>query len=376
MPSLLDFGIGIGQNPSTLRRNKKKPVVYIYIKILIWTKEGIPMLFREITEKNEKERLSVYGAQAALSKGRRLEEEKCPVRSDYQRDRDRILHSKTFRRLKHKTQVFLSPEGDHYRTRLTHTLEVSQISRTIARALRLNEDLTEAIALGHDLGHTPFGHSGETILDKIHPKGFKHNEQSLRVVEYLERGKRGFGLNLTVEVRDGILNHTGANKPETLEGQIVKISDRIAYINHDIDDAVRAKVISLDQLPEDCLNALGNSHGSRINNMIMDVIDHSYEKPEVSMGDKTLYYTNKLRNFMFENVYRNKKAKKEEGKAQFIIEELYHYFVKNPQKLPEEMMAFIDEFGLNEVVKDYIAGMTDRYVIKRFNEIYVPEVWK
>ena len=256
------------------------------------------MLFRENTEKIEMKTLSVYGAKSLESKGRAIEEEKCSIRSEYQRDRDRILHSKAFRRLKHKTQVFLSPEGDHYRTRLTHTLEVSQISRTIARALQLNEDLTEAIALGHDLGHTPFGHSGENILDDIHPNGFKHNVQSLRVVEYLEKGKLGFGLNLTCEVKDGILNHTGDDLPYTLEGQVVKISDRIAYINHDIDDAVRAEVISLAQLPKDCLERLGSSHSSRINKMILDVVHSSYERPAVSMGEETLYYTNKLREFM------------------------------------------------------------------------------
>ncbi len=334
------------------------------------------MLFRESTEKIEMKTLSVYGARSLESKGRTIEEEKCSIRSEYQRDRDRILHSKAFRRLKHKTQVFLSPEGDHYRTRLTHTLEVSQISRTIAKALQLNEDLTEAIALGHDLGHTPFGHSGEKILNDIHPKGFKHNVQSLRVVEYLEKGKLGFGLNLTMEVKDGILNHTGDDLPCTLEGQVVKISDRIAYINHDIDDAVRAEVISLAQLPKDCLEKLGSSHSSRINKMIMDVIYSSYESPVVSMSEEILYYTNKLREFMFENVYYNKKAKKEEEKAQFIITQLYSYFIQNPQKLPTEMISSIEEFGLNEVVKDYIAGMTDRYVINKFMDIYVPEVWK
>ncbi len=337
---------------------------------------GVNMLFRENVEKFEQEKLSVYAARSIESKGRRIDENKCAIRTEYQRDRDRILHSKAFRRLKHKTQVFLSPERDHYRTRLTHTLEVSQISRTIARALQLNEDLTEAIALGHDLGHTPFGHSGEVILNNIHPKGFKHNEQSLKVVEYIEKGNHGFGLNLTFEVKDGILNHTGDNKPKTMEGQIVKISDRIAYINHDIDDAVRAKVITLDQLPRDCVENLGSSHSGRINKMIMDVIYNSHEKAEIVMSEETLHYTNKLRGFMFDNVYYNKKAKKEEEKAQYIIQELYSFFVKYPNNLPEEMIKAIDKFGLNETVKDYIAGMTDRYVINRFMEIYVPEVWE
>lgn len=334
------------------------------------------MLFREVTEKLEQEMLSPYGAKSADTKGRKIMEEKCSIRTEYQRDRDRILHSKAFRRLKHKTQVFLSPEGDHYRTRLTHTLEVAQISRTIARALRLNEDLTEAIALGHDLGHTPFGHSGEKILDQIHPNGFRHNEQSLRVVDHLEKSKAGYGLNLTFEVRDGILNHTGNQWPITLEGQVVKYSDRIAYINHDIDDAIRANVLQNEALPKDCLESLGKSHRERINNMIIDVIHHSYKKSRITMGAEKWFYTNKLRDFMFEHVYFNKKAKKEEDKAQFIIEQLYYYFLKNPQKISKEMIERIEEFRLEDVVKDYIAGMTDRYVIKKYMEVYIPAVWK
>ncbi|QEK12346.1 deoxyguanosinetriphosphate triphosphohydrolase [Crassaminicella thermophila] len=333
------------------------------------------MVFREITEKNEVERLSPYAAKSIQTKGREVHEEKCAIRTEYQRDRDRILHSKAFRRLKHKTQVFLFPEGDHYRTRLTHTLEVSQISRTIARSLLLNEDLTEAIALGHDLGHTPFGHSGEKILNKIHANGFKHNEQSLRVVKYLEKGKVGIGLNLTFEVRDGIVNHTGRNKPSTLEGQIVKLSDRIAYINHDIDDAIRANILSYNDLPKDCLKILGNTYSERINTMVTDVIKNSYEKKEIQMSEEKSFFTNKLRKFMFENVYVNKKAKKEEEKAQYIIEQLYYFFIKNKEKIPYEMMK-IEEFGLEEVVKDYIAGMTDRYLINKYLEIYVPHVWK
>jgi len=225
------------------------------------------MEIRKMTEVREQQMLSEYAALSKNTRGRRLETEKCDIRTDYQRDRDRIIHSKAFRRLKHKTQVFISPEGDHYRTRLTHTLEVSQIARTIARALRLNEDLTEAIALGHDLGHTPFGHAGEEVLNKIHPLGFRHNEQSLRVVDLLEGGK---GLNLTYEVRDGILNHSGDGVPETMEGKIVKFSDRIAYINHDIDDALRAGVIDIESIPAECLALLGTSHKKRINTMIVD----------------------------------------------------------------------------------------------------------
>ena len=334
------------------------------------------MLFREFTEQDERHRFSDYAALSSMTRGRDWHEEKCSIRTEYQRDRDRILHSKAFRRLKHKTQVFLSPEGDHYRTRLTHTLEVAQISRTIARALRLNEDLTEAIALGHDLGHTPYGHSGEKILNMIHPGGFKHNLQSLRVVEYLEKGKLGYGLNLTWEVKDGILNHTGDKKPKTLEGQIVKLSDRIAYINHDIDDALRANVLKAVDLPEDCLKYLGASHSERINNMIRDVVLNSYEKPQINMSEEKLHYTNKLRDFMFDNVYYNKTAKKEEEKVQYVISQLYHFFNNNPDKLPDEFGPSNHSSHSNEVVKDYIAGMTDRYVINRYMEIFVPKVWK
>ncbi|MBB6217903.1 dGTPase [Anaerosolibacter carboniphilus] len=334
------------------------------------------MRFREITERFEEERLSQFASKSSNTKGRLIEEEKCSIRTEYQRDRDRILHSKAFRRLKHKTQVFLSPEGDHYRTRLTHTLEVAQISRTIARALLLNEDLAEAISLGHDLGHTPFGHSGEKILDKIHPDGFKHNEQSLRVIDCIEKGKHGWGLNLTFEVRDGIRNHTGDIDPATLEGQIVRLSDRIAYINHDIDDAIRGNVLTSARLPKDCIENLGENHSQRINNMIMDVIYHSFEKPRIDMSEKTLYYTNKLRQFMFENVYLSQKAKKEEEKAQYIIQQLYNYFIAHPETIPLELQERMENNNINEIVKDYIAGMTDRYVINRYMEIYVPEVWK
>ncbi|QXM05712.1 deoxyguanosinetriphosphate triphosphohydrolase [Crassaminicella indica] len=334
------------------------------------------MIFREITERMEEQKLSCFAAKSTQTKGRKIFEEKCIIRTEYQRDRDRILHSKAFRRLKHKTQVFLSPEGDHYRTRLTHTLEVAQISRTIARALKLNEDLTEAIALGHDIGHTPFGHSGEKILNKIHKNGFKHNEQSLRVVEYLEKGKLGYGLNLTYEVRDGILNHTGENEPSTLEGQIVRLSDRIAYINHDIDDAIRANILQYDDLPKDCLEILGKTHSERINTMIIDVVENSYNRKKIRMSEEKWVYTNKLRKFMFSNVYLNKKAKKEEEKAQYILEQLYNYFLKNKYKMPEEMMKVVEAFDLEEAVKDYLAGMSDRYVINKYLEIYVPSAWE
>ena len=291
------------------------------------------MNIREEYEQFELDHLSQYASKALLSKGRKVKEEKCQIRTDFQRDRDRILHSKSFRRLKHKTQVFLSPEGDHYRTRLTHTLEVAQISRTIARSLKLNEDLTEAIALGHDLGHTPFGHTGERILQKLCENGFKHNEQSLRVVDFLEIRNGKPGLNLTYEVRDGILNHPSGCKPATLEGQIVSFSDRIAYINHDIDDAARGCIIK--SIPEKFLNKLGRSHGQRINTMIMDIIENSQNKNEIIMSEEVAQITNELRDFLFENVYYNKIAKSEEDKTMFIVEKIYEYYTKNFHALPE-----------------------------------------
>ncbi|WP_432409302.1 deoxyguanosinetriphosphate triphosphohydrolase [Wukongibacter sp. M2B1] len=335
------------------------------------------MNIREISEQIEQDTLSQYSSKSCNSKGRKFPEIKCDVRTEYQRDRDRIIHSKAFRRLKHKTQVFLSPEGDHYRTRLTHTLEVAQISRTIARALRLNEDLTEAISLGHDLGHTPFGHCGEVVLNRIHRGGFKHNEQSLKVVEKLEkRGYKEGGLNLTYEVKDGILNHTGETVPSTLEGQIVKLSDRIAYINHDIDDAIRAKVLNIDSLPKDCTDVLGCTHGDRINTMIKDVIKESSNKNSITMSNEVYYCTKKLRGFMFEKVYLNKEAKKEEDKAQNIVFQLYNYFCENPNKLPQEIYnAIINPEEVEENVKDYIAGMSDRYAINKYLELFVPKFW-
>jgi len=283
---------------------------------------------REEYEKYEDIRLSKYACKSIDSRGRREYEVECDIRTKFQRDRDRIIHSKAFRRLKHKTQVFLAPEGDHYRTRLTHTLEVSQISRTIARALRLNEDLTEAISLGHDLGHTPFGHNGEKILNSITSSGFQHNIQSLRVVDILEKHKDKQGLNLTYEVRDGILNHRGENSPETLEGRIVKIADRIAYLNHDIDDAIRAKVIKKDDIPSDVVKILGSDHGERINNMITNIVVNSTDKNDIMMSDKVQFATDKLRNFMFENIYLNKKAKSENYKAEKILKDLFAYYLE------------------------------------------------
>lgn len=330
------------------------------------------MTIREEVESMEKQMLSRFAQLSITSKGRQYAEEKCSIRTDFQRDRDRIIYSKAFRRLKHKTQVFISPEGDHYRTRLTHTLEVSQIARTIARSLRLNEDLTEAISLGHDLGHTPFGHAGERVLNEVCPQGFKHNEQSLRVVEVLERNN---GLNLTWEVRDGILNHTGENSASTLEGQIVKFADRIAYINHDIDDAIRGKVLSEESLPRECVLVLGNKSSKRIDAMIKDIVQNSRDSTKISMGPEVAEATNKLRNFMFKNVYVDSIAKKEEKKAANILKELYVYLGDNPEILPEEMKSIVPMFGLDRIVCDYIAGMTDRYAVKKFSDIFIPTSW-
>lgn len=336
------------------------------------------MILREDIEKREYDILSPLATKSAESKGRENEEEKCLIRTDFQRDRDRIIHSKAFRRLMHKTQVFLSPEGDHYRTRLTHTLEVSQIARTIARILLLNEDLTEAISLGHDLGHTPFGHNGEDFLNRRHPAGFKHNIQSLRVVEFLEKTDYRKGMNLTWEVRDGILNHTGPNSPSTLEGEIVRFSDRIAYINHDIDDALRSEVISERDLPEDCIKALGSSHRKRIDTLVRDLTENSWGKDRLALSDEKKFYMDKLRQFMFEKVYYSKKVKKDEEleKIEAIISALYDYYEKDPGRLPDEKRDMIDEWGVAEVIKDHIAGMTDRYAIKLFKDIFVPKGWK
>lgn len=328
-------------------------------------------------EELEKNTLSKHATLSKNTKGRMSKEEKCTIRTEFQRDRDRVIHSKSFRRLKHKTQVFIAPEGDHYRTRLTHTLEVAQISRSLARALRLNEDLVEAIALAHDLGHTPFGHTGESVLNRLHPNGFKHNEQSLKVVDYLEHTELRKGLNLTYEVRDGILKHTGAKEPQTSEGCVVRIADRIAYINHDIDDAIRANIIKREELPRDCLNILGKYHGERINTMILDVIQNSLDKNRVSMSEKVGKYTEKLRDFMFDKVYLNKEAKKEEEKAKYIIEQLYNYYIDNYSKFPEEHRKLYkeDDFTKEDIICDYIGGMTDRYVVNLFNNIFIPKSW-
>lgn len=330
------------------------------------------MFIRERTEQWEREHLSEHACLSSESRGREVPIEPCPIRTEFQRDRDRLIHSKAFRRLKHKTQVFIIPEGDHYRTRLTHTLEVAQISRTIARALRLNEDLTEAICMGHDLGHTPFGHAGEDVLNRIHPGGFRHNEQSVRVVETLERGT---GLNLTWEVRDGILNHTGKNDAATLEGRIVKIADRIAYINHDIDDAIRGKVISDDDLPKECLNVLGRTHGERIHTMVSDIIVSSEGRGEVRQSEQIGQAINELRAFMFKNVYLGSEAKQEEGKAKEIVAFVYRYFCSHPEQLKLYHTYYTHNESVEEAVKDFVAGMTDRYLINLYRELTLPKPW-
>lgn len=336
------------------------------------------MNIRVDTENYEEIRLSKFATLSKNSKGRVVPEDKCNIRTEFQRDRDRIIHSKAFRRLKHKTQVFIAPEGDHFRTRLTHTLEVAQIGRTIARALRLNEDLVEAIALGHDLGHTPFGHTGERVLNHLHPNGFLHNRQSMRVIDFLEHSDKRVGLNLTYEVREGIIKHSGQELSESLEGQIVNYADRIAYINHDIDDSIRAGVIKDEELPPKCIEVLGNTHGTRINTMIMDIIINSEDKNKITMSSLIGENTNQLRNWMFEKVYLNNKAKSEEGKAEYIIEELYKYYLKNIDNLPKEHIAMYNnlESSKEDIICDYIAGMTDRYVVNVFTNIFIPKPWE
>lgn len=321
------------------------------------------------TQELEKQILSPYATLSVNTKGREREEDDCNIRTPFQRDKDRIIYSKAFRRLKHKTQVFISPEGDHYRTRLTHTLEVAQIARTVARSLRLNEDLSEACALGHDLGHTPFGHAGEDVLNLVTTRGFKHNEQSLRVVEVLEGDD---GLNLTLEVRDGILNHCGSNMAQTLEGQIVKFADRIAYVNHDIDDAKRARIITEANLPKEAVRILGRDFGPRINTMVTDIIKNSIDKDKISMSKEVEDAMLELRKYMFDNVYTNSLAKKEEKKSKEIVRMLYEYFLENINLLPDEYKKMLNKYDSERMVCDYIAGMTDRYAIKIFNEIYVP----
>lgn len=334
------------------------------------------MTIREQLEQREVEYLSPYAALSKDSKGRKVSEEQCDIRPVFQRDRDRILHCKAFRRLKQKTQVFLLPNGDHYRTRLTHTLEVSQNARTIAKALRLNEDLTEAIALGHDLGHTPFGHAGERALNEVNPFGFRHNVQSVRIVERLEKG--GEGLNLTWEVVDGILNHKSSGTPHTLEGQIVRLSDKIAYLNHDIDDAIRGGILTEEEIPEEFHRILGDTTRKRLNTLIHDVVTNSSKKPEISMSEEVERAMKDLRAFMFERVYLNPVAKREEKKAIHMIQDLYRFYMRNLDEIPYEYQSMQGESGVNEeqMVCDYIAGMTDTYAVKKFQDYFVPKSWK
>lgn len=333
------------------------------------------MKIRLRQERWEEEYLSRFAAHSSKSKGRERKEEPCNIRTIYQRDRDRILHSKSFRRLKDKTQVFLAPKGDHYRTRLMHTLEVSQTARTVARSLRLNEDLTEAIALGHDLGHTPFGHTGESILNQITKKGFRHNEQSVRIVEVLE--KRGRGLNLSFEVRNGILNHKTSGNPETLEGKIVRISDKIAYINSDIDDAIRAGILQEKDLPKEFRAVLGETSHDRFNTLICDLVDNSYEKNEISLSPEVDFALKGLRAFMFRNVYTNSLAKTEEDKAKNLVKSLYEYFYEHSEELPEHFnLAEIGELDKETRVCDYISGMTDRFAMELYKELFVPSGWE
>lgn len=333
------------------------------------------MNIRQKNEELERKYLSPYAALSCESQGREREEPQCDLRTVYQRDRDRILHSKAFRRLKHKTQVFLSPMGDHYRTRLTHTLEVAQIARTIAKSLDLNEDLTEAIALGHDLGHTPFGHAGERTLNEVCSLGFKHYVQSIRVVERLE--DNGKGLNLTKEVRDGILNHRTSGHPSTLEGKVVRLSDKIAYINHDIDDAIRGKIISEKDIPEKYTDILGNTTKKRLDKLVHDIVENSFQKDDIFMSQEVHAAMMGLRSYMFENVYTNPRAKSEEEKAEEMLKIMFDYFLHHVDKMPEEFIYLINECGENEeqVVCDYIAGMSDQYSVDTFEKIFVPKAW-
>ena len=331
------------------------------------------MTVRERTQQIERQTLAPYASLSQQTRGRQRPEEECALRTCYQRDRDRIIHCKAFRRLKQKTQVFLAPEGDHYRTRLTHTLEVTQIARTVARALRVNEDLTEAVALGHDLGHTPFGHAGERALREICPYGFEHNEQSVRVVERLE--KEGKGLNLTWEVRDGIRCHTSGAEAQTVEGRIVRIADRIAYINPDIDDAQRAGVLQPEQIPEEATRLLGSRRSTRIHTLVSSLVENSREG-NLQMAPEIQRVFQGLHEFMYQTVYRSPFATQEEKKVPGLIERLYAYFLGHPEKMPQEMQRIAEEEDLPRAVCDYIAGMTDHYAIGLFEEIFVPKAWR
>ena len=331
------------------------------------------MTLREQTQRWEEEKLSPLACRSAQTRGRVRPEEECQVRTPFQRDTDRIVYSKAFRRLKHKTQVFLQPEGDHYRTRMTHTLEVSRIARTIARALALNEDLTEAIALGHDLGHTPFGHAGERLLDRVMPGGFAHYQQSVRVVERLE--KNGEGLNLTWEVRNGIVCHTKGPQAATLEGQVVRLADQIAYINHDIEDALRGGVIYPMDIPLEVSRVLGFTHGARIDALVKDAVEASRGQDAIRQSPEVGEAMAALKDFMFANVYTNPLAKGEEGKAQELLLRLFEHYQKNPDELPADFQAIRQEEGVDRAVCDYIAGMTDPFAVEKYKELFIPMGW-
>ncbi len=338
-------------------------------------KRGETMTIAQMICEREHSYLSEFAFLSENTRGREQLSVPCTSRTEFQRDRDRIIHSKAFRRLMHKTQVFLCPEDDHYRTRLTHTLEVAQIARTIARGLSLNEDLTEAAALGHDLGHTPFGHAGEAVLQECFSPDFTHNRQSLRVVEKLE--KRGLGLNLTYEVKDGILNHTGNDVAETLEGRIIKYADRIAYINHDIDDAIRGRILMIDDIPAEILELLGRTHSERISTLVNDIISSSMGQNDILMTPEIGDAMTELRTFLFERVYRNPKAKGEEIRAKDMLRRMYEYLVKNPDKVPDEDFRYLNATdSIERRVCDYIAGMTDRYAITVFENLFIPKVWQ
>ena len=332
------------------------------------------MSIREQVEKREYEYLSPYASFSSESKGRDIPEKDCEIRPVYQRDRDRILHSKAFRRLRQKTQVFLLPKGDHYRTRLTHTLEVSQNARTIAKALRLNEDLVEAIALGHDLGHTPFGHAGEKALNNVYE--FKHNEQSVRVVEYLER--QGMGLNLTKEVREGLMNHQMRSSPRSLEAQVLRLSDKIAYVNHDIDDAIRGGILKQEEIPTEFIKVLGDSSSGRLDTMVKDVIISSMDKPEISMTKEVEKAFLELREFLYENIYRSTIARQVEAKAINLVEQLYKHYLANFDKVPKQFIETMERLELSKerTICDYVAGMTDNYAIKLYEKYFIPSRWE
>lgn len=325
---------------------------------------------KDVIYEIEDKYLSPYAFKSRDTAGRGVFVEECKIRTEFQRDRDRIIHSKAFRRLKHKTQVFLSPEGDHYRTRLTHTLEVSSIARTVGRAVRLNEDLIEAIAMGHDLGHTPFGHAGERTLSALTGGAFSHNEQSVRVCEVLEK------LNLTAEVLDGIREHRINGKPKTLEGRVVCYADRIAYVNHDIDDGIRAGLISENNLPEECVSVLGRTHRDRINNLVYNLVENSAGKPYITLSDEFEKALDGLRRYMFEHLYTKSEAKTEEVKAKRLIESLFAYFVNSPDELPGLYKNMLKDYDVKTVVCDYIAAMSDRYAVKVFSDIFIPKGWQ